>query len=570
LLNQLIYVLRRAVRSAGNALRHLRKPPDYVVFVLDGTYPELPQPRSGWPPRVFGPKKASMHDLAGFFRRIGRDERIKGVVLHLRRLEMPASQLETLRDLIAELKSGGKRVIAWSSRYTGANYFVACAADEILLQTGGQIWPLGIHRQFYFLADALDRVGMKADILQISPYKSAADLLTRNRMSDQMREMMNWLADDAFEELVRAVARGRHMDERSSRALIDASPYTDTEALKVKAVDRLISEEDLPDYLGSGNRKAVLTPFEKAGKAIPRLAVPRPGPYVALLRIEGDIVDGRSRRVPRPLPIPFFVGLQAGDLSVVRQVRELIRNKRVKAVLMYVNSRGGSATASEAISAAVEKLAARKPVVVSMGSVAASGGYYVAAPAQRIFAQPGTMTGSIGVLWGKIVVADLLDHLQFRHESVTRGQHAGLYDPLKPFSDEERRIIREHLERSYEVFVTRVMKGRGMARDTVTEIGDGKVWSGRQAKRHGLVDELGSLQRALEKARELGGLAEDAPLREVSVERTSMLTGVRAETWVTEIIGMVRRFNATQIHYLCPLARDHSGSGSFPDQGSGW
>ena len=451
-----------------------------------------------------------------------QDSRIKGVVLHLRSLQMPPAQVQTVRDFIARLRSSGKRVVAWSTAYDNVRYYVASAADEILMQRGGTASPVGLSGTAVFLGDALERVGVKADFIQISPYKSAADPLMRSSMSDEAREMSNWLADAFYDDFIQAIASGRRIEVSAAKDLVDGAPYTDLRAVEAGAVDQLISEEELPAYLGDGNKPARLTTWETAR---PRLLRPPPilrSRYVALIRIEGVIIDGRSQRPPfkSPLPMPLVFDPRAGDLSVVQQARTALADRRAAAVVLYVNSTGGSSTASEAMAAALQKVAANKPLVAVMGPVAASGGYYVCTPAKWISAQPGTITGSIGVLSGKLVTSGLLDKLLFHRESIDRGLHADLHGTERPFNEEERKIVWADIQRVYDVFLDRVTASRKMSRQDIEAVAGGRVWTGSQALEKGLVDELGGLENGLAKARQLAGLHSRAPVHEVRTGRT--------------------------------------------------
>jgi protease-4 len=287
----------------------------------------------------------------------------------------------------------------------------------------------------------------------------------------------------------------------------------------------------------------------------------RPGRYVALLRIEGDIIEGRSGRPPikPPVPIPFVLSVRSGDLTVVQQARRVLKDKRAAALVVHVDSGGGSAAASEAMAAALAKVAERKPVIVAMGAVAASGGYYVSTPGQHIVAQPGTITGSIGVLSGKIVSAGMFEKLLMNRELLARGRHAAMYDPGRPFSDEEREIVWRHIQRTYDVFLDRVSQSRKLSRDDVDKIGGGRVWTGRQALEHGLVDELGDLDVAIRKARQLAKLDERASVREVPVTEKRALapqTLTSAALYSYALEGFRTLWRA-QALYLCPfMVRD--------------
>lgn len=555
MLAYLIYFVRYLVWMFRNLLRRLKRAPEYVIFTLEGAYPELRPPRGSFWQRRITPPPLSLQELAEQFRAVAGDPRVCGVVLHLRPLQMPFAQLQTLRDLIGEMRVAGKRVIAWSHTYDTANYYVACAAHEILLQKGGTIDALGLRQRFLFLADALERVGLKGDFVQISPYKSAADFLTRSSMSEEVRQMANWLMDSLYAEFLRGITEGRQLSERDAKALVDSSPYTDLKAIEARAVDRLISEEDLSGQLGRTGKPARLLPWEDARKRLLLRPITRPGRYVALLRIEGEIIDGHSSRPPfrPPFRIPLILNERAGDMSVVQEARRVLADRRAAAVVLYVDSGGGSATASEAMSAALEKVAAAKPLVVAMGSIAASGGYYVSTPGAWIVAQPSTITGSIGVLNGKIVSAGLLDRLLFHWEMISRGEHATFSDTGRAFSEEERKMVWEGIQRIYDVFLERVIASRKMTREAVDAVGGGRVWTGRQALERGLIDELGGFDKALAKARQLAGLNDRSSVREVRVGKQPLAPMAEPAALIQYALEGVRMLNGAKALCLCPL-----------------
>lgn len=531
MMGQPIYAIRALIRLLRNLVRRAMPPPDYVVFTLDGAYPDLPAAPGPWWQRWMSPSETSLRDLSRQFEIVARDSRVSGVVLRLRSLDMPVARLQSLRDLIGKLKRADKRVIAWATSYDHSTYYVASMADEILVQPGGAIQPLGVARSFVFLKDALERIGIEADFLKISPYKSGADSLTRAEMSPGMRAMMDWILDDLHDEQIQAIAEGRSLDADQARSLVDESPYTDALAVGAGLIDGMVNEEGLPEHLGA-DQPAELSHWEAARKRLPMSPLPLPGRGVTLLRVEGDIVDGPSRRPPRrsPVPVPLVTNPRAGDLSVVAQVRRLERDRRTGAVVVWIDSGGGSATASEAMASALDRLATKKPVVVAMSSVAASGGYYVATPGQWIVAQPGTLTGSIGVLYGKLVNAHMLAKLDIHRETLRRGAHADFHKPGRPFTSEERETIWTLMTRIYDVFLERVSTSRALPREDVEPISGGRVWTGRQAYQHGLIDEIGSLEAAIARARDLAGLSSRSALREVPIPTSAMPSAPSAST----------------------------------------
>jgi protease-4 len=546
----LTYSVRLILRQLGNLLRRLRRAPDYVLFTLEGPYPEMAPPRGGFLKRRLTPRRPTLHDLRKQFMHVARDGRVIGIVLRLCSLKMSYAQLQSLRDLIAQVRAAGKRVIAWSHSYEFGRYYVACACDEILLQQTGSVTALGHGQRYVFLADALEKVGLKGDFIQISPYKTAPDMLTRREMSDEAREMADWLSDDIYGQVLEGIAAGRGIGKDAAAALVDGSPYHAPAAVEAGAVEAIVGEEELPVCLAKGAKPIRIAPYEKAKRRLLAPALRRPGKHIALLRIAGDIVDGRSAQPPvkPPFRIPLLFSERAGDLTVVRQARLLARDRKAAAVVVHVDSGGGSATSSEAMAAALRKVAEKKPVVVSMGSVAASGGYYVATPGQWIVAQPATITGSIGVLSGKIVTSGMLDKLLLHSEMISRGEHALFYSASRPFTEDERRRVWEMINQTYAVFLDRVSSSRDLSPEDVDAVGGGRVWTGRQALEHGLVDELGGLERAIQKACELAGLSSRSRVRVVGIPKRN-LAPIAAKA------GDAVRYLADGIEFLgCPTS----------------
>lgn len=502
--------------------RRIGKAPDYVLYVLETALPTLPDPPGPFWQRFVSTPRMSIKELGEQLEAIAHDPRTKGVVLHLRPVAMPMASLQDLRELVSTLRAAGKRVIAWAPFYTTGTYYLACACDEILLMPAGLVRPLGFSSMGVFLADGLARIGVKADFVQVSPYKTAADPLTRSRMSPEMREQITWLLDSNHKQLVEAIAESRHIEPDAAAKLVDGSPYTDSDALEQRVVDGVLPEEKLPDHIGSGAERARIATWEQARRRLPsRPPTTGRGTYVAIMRVEGTIVDGRNGRLPitPPIDLPLVGEDRAGDLSVVPLARQVATDKRAAAAVLFVNSRGGSATASEAMRQAIELIAKRKPLVIAMGAMAASGGYLVSTPGQWIVARPGTLTGSIGVLTGKLVTGGVFSKLQVNRDTIAFGKHVTLESDDDPFTDEERTIVHHEINRMYELFLEAVGTSRRMTRDEVEPVAGGRVWTGSQALERKLVDELGGLDAAVRKARSLAGLDASAPAREVKAPR---------------------------------------------------
>ncbi|HEX2619221.1 MAG TPA: signal peptide peptidase SppA [Phototrophicaceae bacterium] len=505
-----LYWLRRGLFILRNFLRRWAEL-DYVLFTLSGEIPALPVERGFIEQRIFGEPAMSLLDLEHHLELIASDPRPKGVIFYLRDLQLSLADLQTLRDSIQHFRKSGKRVICYAQDYDLKTYYIASVADEIILQPGGVLMTLGLSQQAIFLKDALAQVGVSFDAVAISPYKGAFDQLTRDTISSEGREQLEWLLDSRFEILVNDIATGRQVTPEAVRTMIDGAPHLDTTALTDRYVDTVLNEE----YLGEHLKAEHLVPWKQAERKLFRRWRKRQHQYVALLEINGTIIAGESQQpppIPIPVPLPVFGDAMTGDATVVRQVRQLMQDEDAAAVILYVDSPGGSAQASEAMTSALVELAKTRPLVVYMNGVAASGGYYVSTPARWIVAQPGTITGSIGVLTGKPISTGIFEKLHVNRLDFERGASASIFSDAAPFTEPQRAVVKAMIERIYGQFVERVAQSRHLTTEQVDAIGGGRVWTGIQAKANGLVDELGGLQVALMKARTLANLSEDAPL----------------------------------------------------------
>jgi protease-4 len=550
-----VYVLRVALWLLARVLVPPGRAPDYVVFMLDGAVPELSPPRPPLPFRRGGPR-VSVRALAEAFRRVGEDSRVKGVVLLLREPALSRGRADALRGLIAGLREKGKRVVVYAAELGSQTLRVAAAADEVLLQEGGHVGPLGAVRGLTFLKDALDRAGIAADVVPSGPYKWPGTL-DQTTLPAPVRENLDALLDAEAKALKDALVEGRGIKPRTAAALLNRGPLTDLEARDAGLVDGLMAEEELPVHLGNAGRPATVVPWPAARRAV-RARPPRPpGPYVALIRIQGPIVRGMSRHPPLGASaLPLVFSARTGDRTVVQAARRVAGDRRAAACVVLIDSPGGSATASEAIFQALAALDRRKPVIGVMGAVAGSGGYYAAAACREVFAQPGTLTGSIGALWIKLVAGDLFARLGLKREHLTRGTHADLHDVGRHYTAKERTLVERGIARVDAVFRERVAAGRRMTPEQVDGVAGGRLFDGTGALEAGLVDTLGGLSEAADRARALGHLPPDAPLVEVAAPARRPV-GPRAEPapllYAAEGVRALGREGA---YTLCPFLWD--------------
>lgn len=497
------------VRAIRNSWRRLwRRRVDYVRIELKGALPELAEPPTWWQRWVLGAHEPlSLQTLRGRLLRIAADPHVRGVLLVIDGLEAGWATLQSLRDEVLRFREHGKRVIAYALTLDNAGYSTACAADEIIVPPTATFFVLGLHTEVQFLKDALAKVGIEAEVEAVSPYKSAGEALARSDISPESREQLERLIGQRYDALVRAISVGRGLSPEIVRSQIDAAPLTASAAREHRLVDALLYEDELEAHLTEDEHKPTILPWKQAQRALPLPYAQARRQLVALVPVEGMIMRGSSRSIP--LPIPLFGGQMAGSDSFAQALRQVERNKRVAAAVIYVNSPGGDAFASDLMWREVQRVGTHKPVVVAMGNVAASGGYYLAAPAAAIIAQPGTLTGSIGVVSVRPVLAGLLAQAGINTAVISRGAHSGLLSVSEPLKDGERQVLRAQVFATYADFKQRVCAGRELTEAQLEPIAGGRVWSGDDARQRGLVDELGGLPEALLKAQALADLPQD-------------------------------------------------------------
>lgn len=505
----LVDALVNLIRLLRNVRRTLRRPPDFVWLPVSGALPEFEPSRRGFLRRRFDPRtlSPSLQSIRSRLERILADGRVQGVILRIEDLEAGWATLEELREELLEFRSKGKKVIAYLQDTDTRSYYLASAADEVYAAPLSTLNVTGLRARVNFLKDTLVSIGLTTEVIAVSPYKSAADTISRSDFSRESREQVERLLDARFDEVVAAISSGRGIPPDEVHNLIDCAPHPATEAVRNGLLDGALYEDELPGRLTAdvnSEKPVKLVEWEAASKALHVPYRRRARRVVGVVSIEGAIRRGRSRKLP--VPLPLLGREQAGSDSVVAALRVAEKSRRVAAVLLHVDSPGGDALASDLIWREVQRIRSRKPVVVLMGNAAASGGYYVAAPANYIVARKSTTTGSIGVILTRPVAAGLFDKLEVNPVSIERGARSNLLDPRRPPTPDELTVLHEQLNTFYDGFKDRVSSGRDLQRGTLEEIAGGRVWTGAEALELGLVDETGGLRTALNKARELANI----------------------------------------------------------------
>ena len=438
-----------------------------------------------------GPRQAP--ETASLIRRLASEESVAGLYLFLDMPGLSMSAAEELRSALVDLSDAGKPCRVWSKSFDNASYYLSSPC-EIALHPEGATFVLGLQVSGTYFGEALENLDLQADFEKVGTYKSAPESYELTAPSESSEEMLNSMLDSLNAQFLGAIAQGRGISVEEADALIQDPPVTPADALERGLVDLLIYQRDYEEGVLLGEIRSSHPYLEQMRRSwrIPRTRV-------GILHVQGTLIDGESFT-------DALGGVYSGDQSLVRHIEDFQENPQIGAVVLRVNSPGGSALASDEVWAAIESLT--KPVVVSMGAYAASGGYYISMPADWIYAQPGTVTGSIGIFAGKLATTDLLGRIGVSQWSSTRGPLAGMFHSTDPFTEAERAKLRERIESFYATFVTKAAAGRGMTVDDLDRVAQGRVWTGAQALEVGLVDQLGGLDEAVSKAAELAGLGD--------------------------------------------------------------
>src|SRR6267378_2604633 len=457
--------------------------------------------------RLFGAQPQSLSSLMTQFRKAKTDKRISAVLLDIDMSEAGWAKSEEIRGAITDFRASGKPVYAYMETGLNKDYYIATACDKIFVPPPGELFTIGLAADVMFFRGSLDKLGIYPDLYQIGKYKSAADMFTKKEMTPAHREFINSLLDDLYGRYIEGIAKARKKTPDEMKALIDNAPYTATQAKAAGLIDGALYhdevEKELKKRLGYKDNDELNIARSGDYRQISQESLGlNKGERVAVVYAAGDIVSGKSS----------FGGSgeeTIGSDSLVKTINEARDDKVIKAIVLRIDSPGGSGLASDIMWRAIEAAKAKKPVVVSMSDVAASGGYYIACNANKIVAEPSTITGSIGVVGGKPVIKGFYDWIGVTNEWVLRGQNSGMFRESEKFSDSERAKFEEFLGTTYDDFTSKVAKGRNREKTYVDSIGQGRVWTGQQGKERGLVDEYGGLDKAIEVAKQLANLPAD-------------------------------------------------------------
>ena len=460
-------------------------------------------------------QQQSFSSLLTQLRKAKVDKRVGGVMLDINFPGIGWGKAYELREAIKDFRQSGKPVYAYMEIGMNKEYYIATAADKVFLPPPGDLYVNGFAAEAMFYKGSLDKLGVEAEVIQIGPkYKNAPDQYTKKEMGEGQREVLNAVLDEYWNNYTSAIAESRKKDVADISSIIDNAPYSATQAKELGLIDGTLYEEQVYEEfrktLGYKEGDKVRTIRTSQYKEVPSDSLGlNNGERVAVIFASGAINIGRSSN-------SAFGGEMVGSDTIVAAVNDAAEDSSVKAIVLRVDSPGGSALASDLMWNALENAKAKKPVVVSMGDVAASGGYYIACNASKIVAEPTTITGSIGVFAGKPVVKGLYDWLGITNEYVMRGKNSGIFRETEKWTPEERAKMEQQTSNIYfNNFLPKVSKGRNMDMERANSLGQGRVWTGTQAKQNGLIDEFGGLERAVEVAKELAGLPADKDVKRI-------------------------------------------------------
>ena len=481
--------------------------PEVREFILDGPA------REGSSELIDG-SELSHRQLLDRLDDVVKQPKVKGVFLRVSGFGGAWGRTVELHEALQRIRDAKKPVHCHFDNTDNSGYaLLASSCDRISMSPTGMLALTGVRAQVVYARDLLDTIGVQAELLQVGRFKGAADSLTRADMPAEVREVLSRLLDDLQAHLATAVKKGRSLDAASFDRAVNEGPYASNEALRRRLIDAITFDDEAraKAKAAASAERVTRVPAEQAKRGLELGDLWKAlfhgerhrqhGERIALAYLDGSIHDSQRDTASGAASGPF-----------VRDMRRIADDKAIRALVLRIDSPGGSALASDKMWHAVRRVAKRKPVIVSIGDMAASGGYYVACAGSEIFADDESIVGSIGVVGGKIVGERLADRLGVHAVTLNRGQNAGWTNPFKPFSDSERRSIQLAMDHTYQTFLSRVREGRKLDGERLAAVAEGRIMTGKRAREGGLVDTAGGLAQALARARSKAGLAADAPL----------------------------------------------------------
>ena len=526
-----------------------------VSFPVRGSFPET-NAQSG----PFGAMDSTLTRLMQRIVKATEDKNISGIILKIRNPSIGRGKVDEFRGAIVRAREAGMKIYADLEMATATDYLIACSCDEIFMPPSGSLLITGVRAEINFYKGLLEKIGAKAEILQVGDFKGAGEPYTRSSMSPELRKQYESIVSDLYEQLVSAIADARGLDLQRTRELLDTGLFMAADAKKAGLIDHVAYGNQFDAAILEGTKNSKVTIVKNYGKKkqdtdfsgfagmmkLMNLLIndssssssPR-GEKIALIYAAGVIVNDDSA-------ISFLGGNSVAANTLIEALKKAANDDEVKAIVLRIDSPGGSALASDLIWHQIRQ--SKKPVIASMGDMAASGGYYIAMAADTIFAQPSTLTGSIGVIGGKIALGDTLQKMGVTTDIVSRGKSSGLFSIITPYSTSERESLQKMMEEIYHQFTTKAAQSRKMELAKMRQLAEGKVYTGRQAKKLGLVDKVGTLYDAIVAAKEAAGLPTD--------KKIEMLILPKPKSFLEQLLSRQSLETKARNAYLQTLAPD--------------
>jgi protease IV len=507
-----------------------------ATFNFDEAYPEGPGQ-----PGIFGELQPSLAKIIERLDKAAADDKIFGIFIHLEETDLGRGRVDELRAAIQRVRKAGKKVYAELQEASGPSYLVATACDEIVMPPVSMLTVSGVRMEVTYFKNLFEKLGIKADMLQVGDFKGAAEPFTRENMSPEFRKQTEVVIDDYYNQLVNCISTERKLDKGKVKDIVDEGLFTAARAKEVGLIDHVCYSDEFRSQLAAKqgvNEVALVEDYGKkqidesefsgfAGvvKMFELLAGVEPrgrisaNQRIAVVYAVGPINTGSSRE--------GLLSSALGSDTIVKALREAEKDSKVVAIVLRVDSPGGSALASDLMWREITRIKAKKPVVASMGDIAASGGYYISMGCTKIFAEPGTLTGSIGVVSGKLAMKDMFGKIGITTDTISRGKNSGWMSALEPFTPSEREVVMAMMKDCYKQFTEKAAQGRNMDLKDLEKLAGGKLYSGIMAKEAKLIDELGTLDDAVAEAKRLAGLKdEDKTDRLILPKPRSFLEGL--------------------------------------------
>ena len=520
---------KQSSKQASEEKAPVRKAPEkkpkpkkirFAHFVLEGSIPESPGEMG-----PFGERETDLRKTIGRFARAAKDDSIAGIVLDLRGPAVGRGTVDEIRSAIHAFRKSGKKIYAQLEIASTQDYLIAASCDEVVMPESGFLLLPGVRLEPLFYKGLLTNLGIKAEFLHMGEAKGAGETFTRKKWSDPVRKNLDSLAGDLYEQMIETIALDRPVTEKKVRDSIDLALLTASQAQDAGLIDRIAYPDELRGHLAEETKADKLVYVENYGKKNVDTDFSGPAGFFKLMQAITGGKPTTGRRAGKKIAVVYAVGpimtgesesglfseSSVGSTTVVKALADANADEAVAAIVLRVNSPGGSAVASDLIWRKIREI--EKPVVASMGDIAASGGYYISMGADKIYAEPAGITGSIGVVTGKFAMKGMFNKVGLSTDLITRGENSGIFTGTRKWNANERAAMMRMMEDTYAQFTSKAAAGRDMPLDQLKQLAGGKVYTGRQAVANGLIDATGTLNDAIASAKQLAGLTEEDKVR---------------------------------------------------------